>query len=372
METSISKTEMMKPLFLKAGIPLALSIAGFIYAKITARKNINPLESIDENTSFDEEIIGLRSKIEEVKKMELDLGNQFLQFQGLKELETVLMEVKNMLVLEAANVEFLNKEISSENGRFQNLVIEYLRVVEQLRLAKLRNGMLKRKVKKIVMKNMKEKSRIVRDKNMKIDAAEEEILRLWNDDEIKSGVVKKLEDRVEELQEEKNELLIRLNAAENFAKIDAECVTKEEYNEVVKELEQLREERATEITEFIYLKWNNACLKHELMRNHEQEDQIEGKRDHLELEMNGNGEKECFGAATRSSDDQMVSYQSQTEQSDKLSENRSNHDHGNSRRKKFLHKIKKWVEGNENVKVRNEEKEKEDHAIQARKSCSSA
>ncbi|WCJ34405.1 hypothetical protein M5689_015716 [Euphorbia peplus] len=372
MENSPSKTEILKPLFLKAGIPLALSIAGFIFAKITAKKTIcDP----HENTSFDEEILGLRSEIQEVKKMELELKSNFLE---VKVSESMLNEVKNMLRREISSME-------GENGRFQNLVIEYLRLVEQLGMAKRENGMLRRKVKRVLLRNMREKSRIVRGKNMKIDEAEEEILRLCSDVEIKCGFVKKFEDEVEELQrvvkameDEKNELLMRLNAAENSdssnTKIEIECVTKEEYNEVVKELERLREERATEIAEFIYLKWNNACLKHELMRNHEQEEfEMKEKRNHLKvLELNGDGdiqdsrfdhqEETCIGVATRGGFDQ-----SGIEQPDKLPENRSNHDHGNSRRKKFIQKIKKWVEGNEHVKTRNE-----DLVVEARRSYSSA
>ncbi|XWS55923.1 hypothetical protein CRYUN_Cryun09bG0041800 [Craigia yunnanensis] len=42
MENSSSKAEVIKPVLLKAGIPIALSPAGVIYAKIIAKRRINP------------------------------------------------------------------------------------------------------------------------------------------------------------------------------------------------------------------------------------------------------------------------------------------------------------------------------------------
>lgn len=211
MESSTSKTEMMKPLFLKAGIPLVLSIAGFIYAKIIAKRNSNS-SHFESNLSSNEELENLE--------------NHFLEYQEMKEQESMLIEFKNKLELEAAHVEFLDREIASmeaENGRFLNLVVEFLRFLEK---EKLDNKILKRKTKKM-LKNTKEKSRIIREKNMKIDAAEQEILRLCNEVEVRCSVIKKLEDRVDELQrfidslqEDKNEMLMKLNAVENSTKVE--------------------------------------------------------------------------------------------------------------------------------------------------------
>ena len=99
-------------------------------------------------------------------------------------------------------------------------------------------------------------------------------------------------------------------------------------------------DRATEVEELIYLRWSNACLRHELAN------MVLG---HCE---NGYGEQ----ASTC------------------------------SKRKKFVQRLKKWVEGSEkgkgnlDGKVRHEIKcfgrhsvsdDKEEHA-QGRRSCSSA
>ncbi|KAJ9184387.1 hypothetical protein P3X46_004118 [Hevea brasiliensis] len=439
MESSKSKTQVIKPLFLKAGIPLALSVAGFIYAKIISRRNIisdnsssletkvgkGSLETIDshevflnnsvkndeehmiissqvlssiessdfthDESSFEGELLGLRSRIEELQKRVLALETQFLQYHAMKEEESLLMEIKNKLVLEAAHVEFLDKEISSmeaEKERFENLVVEYLRVLEQLEFAKLENGLLRRKVRRISRK-MKEQSRVVTEKNLKIETAEAEILRCYDALETRSSVIKKMEDEVRELQtivnqlqEEKNELLIKLNPEENSAslasKIDAEVVTMEDYNQLVHELEQLRKDRATEIAELTYLRWTNACLRHELMRIHEQEQEIEQKKEHLDAD----GEiRDC--GLVQQPDRSVLNINEPC-----IGVASSSPDQGCSKRKKLLHKLKKWVEGSEHMKSKLEEKEKqeikclgrlsvseeaeEDHIIHTRRSCSSA
>ncbi|CAL9002279.1 unnamed protein product [Prunus brigantina] len=53
-----------------------------------------------------------------------------------------------MLLLEMAHVEFLNREVSSieaESQMLEKLVVEYLRVLEQLEYWKSENGFLQRK-----------------------------------------------------------------------------------------------------------------------------------------------------------------------------------------------------------------------------------
>ncbi|XP_015574834.3 protein CHUP1, chloroplastic [Ricinus communis] len=447
MESSRSKTEVMKPLFLKAGIPLALSVASFIYARIISRRvvisdrpkvcsleanngsieafrdnqesSIRGLSSLTSPIKDDEEamitsshdlsstensditaqeqVLGLRSRVEELQKRELDLEMKFLRYHVMKEQELVLMELKNMLVLEAARLESLDREISSieaEKERFQNLVADYFGVLEQIECVKLENRLLRRKAKRLSKKTM-EQSRIIREKNSKIDAAESEILSFCNEIETRSNVIKKLEDDVRELQiivdqlqEENNELLIELNAAEISAlstssKIDAEFVPIEDYNQLANELEQLRKDRASENAELIYLKWANACSKHELMRIQEHEE-FDEKQENLELELEASEENRDCGSEQQENKSNLVRKEVDTDVAT------SSHDQGCSKRKKLLHKLKRWVEGSGDhmMKPKLEEKEKEeikcfgrlslseekeeDHIIHARRSCSSA
>ena len=271
MESSSSKAEVIKPVLLKAGIPLALSVAGFIYARIIAKGRINPESSSIENpvsplktdskeefrgedslnstfstcgedeqigtsthfmnlitsseiqdrTAYEEEILGLRMRIEDLQKREWELERQFHRF---KEQESVLMELRNMLLLETFYVEFLDREISSmgaENKRVKNIVMEYLRVVEQLEHWKSQNGLLQRKVKRLLRKT-KGPAKIIREKDLKIEAKDSEIKRNGEVLYGRSNVIKKLEDEVRELksltdqlQEQKNEISKKLELAEN-------------------------------------------------------------------------------------------------------------------------------------------------------------
>ena len=275
MESSSSKPEVIKPVFLKVGIPLALSLAGFIYARIITKRRINPEASsgetpvsplqtdfqeefrgegsrnstsstcgedeeqivtsthimnlirsseVEERTAYEEEILGLRTRIEELQKREWELERQFLRFCDLKEQESVLMEIRNMLLLETFYVEFLDREISSmgaENKRVKNIVMEYLRVVEQLEHWKSQNGLLQRKVKRLLRKT-KGQAKIIREKDLKIEAKDSEIKRNGEVLHGRSNVIKKLEDEVRELksvtdqlQEQKDELSKKLELAEN-------------------------------------------------------------------------------------------------------------------------------------------------------------
>lgn len=149
--------------------------------------------------------------------------------------------------------------------------------------------------------------------------------------------------------------------------VEGEEVSIEDYNRVTRELLQLQKHEASER---IYLRWSNACLKHELMRRSQEEHTagtsfggIEELRLDNELDQRAVGQGGSYiGLTTR--------------------------DHARSRRRKLIAKFKKWVEGSEKTKQsRLEVKERhgnkcfprhsvfdgaEDAYIPARKSCSSA
>ena len=263
-----SKAEMMQPAILKVGIPVAIiSVAGFVYARIMARKSVLKDYSLktqvnsfktstsdafeDEDESFHslpstcifsmedgepagdnpdkanvEEILGLRSQIEDLGKMEWELEKQFIRYCDLKDKESMLMELKNRLLLEKTRVEFLDREISwvvTDSEILYNLAAQFMGVLEQLEQGKSENRRLQRRVKRL-LRRIKEKSRVMRKQNMKIEAREEEILRNYDELEKRKDVIKKLEDEVREMhkikdqmQEEKIELLKKLEMAEKSA-----------------------------------------------------------------------------------------------------------------------------------------------------------
>ncbi|PON56140.1 CHUP1-like protein [Parasponia andersonii] len=445
MESSISKAEIMKPLIFKAGIPLTLSVAAFLYARMVARRSV-PKDSMLENTrensmetdsqfgseksfhslsstgfpsveyrepllmdtnsknsvenlgirdkpDFGEEILGLKS-LEDLRNRERELELLFIRYNDLKEQESVLMQLRNMLSLEMAHIEFLDREVSlmeDESRRFEKLLVESLRLLEQLEYWKSQSGLLRRKVKKL-LRIKKVQSSLIREKDMKIRAREGELLRTQKALETRTDLVNKLEDEVKELRmvldqlhEEKVELLKKLELAEetstsSFFKIDAEVIRIEEHKCLSDELEQLKKDRAAEVEELIYLRWSNACLKHELMKNQEQCQETSQKKGQWELDSQASVEIGHFGLEQELAN--MVLGHNENAFGTSTCDQASS----SSKRKKLLQRLRKWVEGNEKGKGKVDEKErhevrcfgrhsasdeKEEH-LQGRRSCSSA
>lgn len=284
MESSISKAEIIKPLIFKAGIPLTLSVAAFVYAKIVARRSFpkdprlekTGQNSLDTNSQFgseksfhslnsmcfpsverneplvmdtnftnsmerlgvwdkpdlEEEILGLKCRFEDLRNREQELEMRFIRYHDLKEQESALMQLRNMLLLEMAHIEFLDREISlmeDESRRFEKLLAESLRLLEQLEYWKSESGLLQRKVEKL-LRMKKVQSNLIREKDMKIRAREGELSRTQKALESRTNLVNKLEDEVRELRmvldqlhEEKNELLKKLELEEtstsSFSKV---------------------------------------------------------------------------------------------------------------------------------------------------------
>ncbi|KAG5106492.1 hypothetical protein JHK82_043462 [Glycine max] len=126
-------------------------------------------------------------------------------------------------------------------------------------------------------------------------------------------------------------------------------VSREECKQLLDELEQVKKERADEAKELIYLWWTNACLRHGLVRHHEQ--QQNQYKNHLELEFRRNNV--------------VINYDSEHELHNSLLEHHSDpsfdkhasgHDHSDiacSKRTKLLERLKRWVDGSEKPRVRN-------------------
>ncbi|KAK2965371.1 LOW QUALITY PROTEIN: hypothetical protein RJ640_024113 [Escallonia rubra] len=413
MEGSRTKVDVMKPLLFKAGIPVAISVAGFIFSRFMTWKSsilkasssdqaqVNSLQTsleelcrheesflsldstslthnvedeifstdIQQKTSaeslqtedrcykLEEEVEGLKTQIEGFQAREWKLGTRFLHYQDLKEQELILVELLHRLVLEIDRVEFLDRELHSieaENKRFEGMVAEFLNVLEQLECSRMENGLLHRKVQKL-LRELKERSRALEGQNLQIKKQ-----RLCSHEEIerRAAAIKGLEDEIDELktvvmrlQEEKSELINQLEmAAENPAssKNEAEGVVLEDYYQLLNELEQLQKDRTAEINELIYLRWCNACLRHELMRrNQEQEEKLDGNKKKLDLESGGSGDQRDFGLE-RELDGLNVQH---SEACLGLTTGLFAH----SKRRRLIEKFKRWVEGEEKGKQRSEE-----------------
>ena len=126
-------------------------------------------------------------------------------------------------------------------------------------------------------------------------------------------------------------------------------VSMEDHEKVLKELEQLQKDGADEAKEMAYLKWSNACLRHELQRCHEQanreasghvseperesgEPRINGEMQDCNCSLSGYEDGHCLAGGSRNS---IAT------------------GHVHSRRRRLIQRFRRWVEGG-----KNEEKEK--------------
>lgn len=114
----------------------------------------------------------------------------------------------------------------------------------------------------------------------------------------------------------------------------------ENYNQVVKELQNLQKEREGELKELIYLRWCHACLRQELARRNqlEQERKSENKMSDYEPEsgLRGNvAPEECI--AHELDNESVVHHEEPFLGSGQQ----------HMKRRSLVRKFKKWVEGSE-------------------------
>lgn len=237
---------------LKAGIPLAITFAGIIFAKLATRKCSilsenshgnhrdgegsfsSVLDSLDTSCSdFDqnrdelkEEIMGLRNQIQVLQEKELELETRFLHYNYMKDEEILLLEIKNKFLLEICKIDFLEREISlveEEKQRFEKMVYEIIKIMEMIEVSRSENKLLRRRVKKL-LKKIKEQSCVIKDKCLKIEAKEEESSRNYEELEKRDNFIRKMEEEIQQLkmnlktkQFENNELLNQIELFNNKA-----------------------------------------------------------------------------------------------------------------------------------------------------------
>ncbi|XP_030534303.2 protein CHUP1, chloroplastic isoform X1 [Rhodamnia argentea] len=438
----------MKPVLLKAGVPLVLSMVGFVCARIMWRRasgmqskssssqdQVNVNDSDGEDGGFDEhsssrslnftcadltedeervvanpqsligvwnqstrdcegeEMLALTSTVRDLQERELKLEMQFLRYCNLKERESALMEIGNALLLGMSRLELLDREVShmeEESKRMADMAAEYFKVMEELHYWKSQNERIHRKVRKLLRK-VKQQSRVLRENDLRIEERERETLKIQRALELKTNDVEGMEGEIDGLRAmldrsewDKDELRIELSLAQTSApplsKSQAEATLTEDCSRLLKEVEQLRTERAVEEKELVYLRWSKACLRHELTKNHHvhEQDMVKGHSSELAL-ADSTIIKDCDNKnGLKRSNSENGGYSSCAGTGDRVQ----------SKKAKILHKLKKWVEGNDRTNAKEAEKAKhkvgcfvrhsvsddaeEEHTVRARGSCSSA
>ncbi|CAF1814276.1 hypothetical protein Bca4012_029299 [Brassica carinata] len=350
----------MKPVILKVGVALVLSATGLFLARFVSRKEENEVTSSarnQESTSSSsrrndgeqeeeteirrdhqqqQEILGLRSRLEEVQRKEYEMELRFERYCNMKEQEVMLMEHKSILSLEKTQLDFLRRELSGmeeEYKRGQDLVIVFLKLVGEIQELRSENWFLEGQAKKLRRRG-KQLYRVLKEKSMRSTSVEKELLKCLDELEMKNAVVKELEGevkdlkaRVDVLQEEKEEVSLK----------SSEMVNVEDYKKVLEEYEDLKKDHANGVSEVINLRWSNACLRHKVMRN---------ETNYEEVTFSPNRNLQEYLEMEEQADALALTVVADHEHHEETNHN-DDHHHETSRRKRLMKKLKRWVEGNE-------------------------
>ncbi|KAF3778158.1 CHUP1 protein [Nymphaea thermarum] len=237
------------------------------------------------------ELDRLRNFVKELEEREVKLEGELLEYYGLKEQETNISELQKQLKIKSLEIDMLNVTISSlqsEKKKLQDEISEGASMRKELETARMKIKELQRQM-QLDTNQTKGHLLLLKQQVTSLKEKEEEFARRDVDVEKKLKTLKELEVEVvelrrrnKELQHEKRELTVKLDAAE--AKIatlsnmtESEMVAKvtEELNGLkhtneglLKQVEGLQVNRFSEVEELVYLRWVNACLRYEL-RNYQ-------------------------------------------------------------------------------------------------------
>ncbi|CAL5195558.1 unnamed protein product [Lathyrus oleraceus] len=244
--------------------------------------------SSNEKDAYEQEIRKLRNNIIMLQERERTLEVQLLDYCGLREQETAVMELQNRLKLSNMESKMFNLKVEtlqSENKRLEVQVAGHAKLLAELEASKTKLKCLKKKIRNEAEQN---KEHIVNLKQKVTKLQELESKAVANDQEIQMKLEKLngLEVEAEKwrksclrLQKENSDLAQRLESTQILANSvledpEADALREEsdrlrrENEGLTKEVVQLKADRCTDVEELVYLRWLNACLRHEL-RNYQ-------------------------------------------------------------------------------------------------------
>lgn len=133
----------------------------------------------------------------------------------------------------------------------------------------------------------------------------------------------------------------------------------------------MKKDFANGVKEVINLRWSNACLRHEVMRN---------GTNYGEIVFSPNGNLQELGLEDQT--DALALTVANDEHHDEENHHNHDHHHESSRRKRLMKKLKRWVEGNDKGKSTKSDERcfgrhsltvepEEERLFHSRRSCSS-
>ncbi|CAN6727620.1 unnamed protein product [Malus baccata var. baccata] len=237
------------------------------------------------------ELERLRNLVKELEEREVKLEGELLEYYGLKEQESDVDELQRQLKIKTMEIGMLNitiNSLQSERKKLQEELTWGASAKKELEAARYKIKELQRQI-QLDANQTKGQLLLLKQQVTNLQAKEEEAVKKDAEIEKKLKAVNQLEVEVvelkrknKELQIEKRELTIKLNAAEarvatlsNMTETEMVANVREEVNnlkhaneDLSKQVEGLQMNRFSEVEELVYLRWVNACLRYEL-RNYQ-------------------------------------------------------------------------------------------------------
>ncbi|KAL3578552.1 hypothetical protein D5086_020056 [Populus alba] len=233
----------------------------------------------------------LRNLVRELEEREVKLEGELLEYYGLKEQESDVVELQRQLKIKTVEIDMLNITINSlqaERKKLQEEISHGASSKKELELARNKIKELQRQI-QLDANQTKGQLLLLKQQVSGLQAKEQEAVNKDAEVETRLKAVKELEvvavelkRKNKELQHEKRELIIKLGAAEakltslsNLSETEMVAKVREEVNnlkhaneDLLKQVEGLQMNRFSEVEELVYLRWVNACLRYEL-RNYQ-------------------------------------------------------------------------------------------------------
>ncbi|CAM8896947.1 unnamed protein product [Rhodiola kirilowii] len=237
-----------------------------------------------EREDYEEEVKRLRNMVRMLRDRERNLELQLLEYYGLKEQETTMMELQNRLKInnmEARLFTIKIETLQAENRRLEARVAEFTKVAGELETARAKIKILRKKLRYEAEQN--KEHILALQKRVEILQQEEQKATLLDPNaEVKLERLSELEKEADDLRKsnaklkiENSDLVKRLESTQILATSVLEdqeggelrqvsLKLKQKNEELAKEIEQLQADRCADVEELVYLRWINACLRHEL------------------------------------------------------------------------------------------------------------
>ncbi|KAF6139656.1 hypothetical protein GIB67_002461 [Kingdonia uniflora] len=252
---------------------------------LSPRKNVEnaPPYKIVTEEETDQEIIKLRNMVKVLREREKNLEIQLLECYGLNEKEAVVTELQNQLKVQNVEAKLYTVKIESlqaDNQRMEAEVSDYWKVLVDLESAKSKIKALKKKMRYDAEEN-KELLYDLQQRDANLRELENRVALTNADIEKKQQKLKEMEEESDKLRRDNSrlqcenlELVRKLESAHNvtssaLAAPEVEALQdtirrlREENTDLSNEIEQLQANRCADVEELVYLRWVNACLRHE-------------------------------------------------------------------------------------------------------------